>query len=233
MARKIKTEKEVNKKKRGVVGKIILILITIALIVFMVLLAMGAFLHKGPLKGWFKGNNNVPIEVKVLDEVKDFGYTISDRDTAYYKEEFGKLKEIINAKEIDQAKYAEYVARMFVNDLYTMSTKVNKYDVGGIEYYHVDDLDDFTKSVMENIYKTMLDDTYGTREQKLPEVKSIETVSVNETTYKLGTNTVKAYEVKLKWTYVNDMGYDTEGTVIVVQQNGTEKWSVVDFQPKL
>ena len=233
MARKIKTEKEVNKKKRGVVGKIILILITIALIVFMVLLAMGAFLHKGPLKGWFKGNNNVPIEVKVLDEVKDFGYTISDRDTAYDKEEFGKLKEIINAKEIDQAKYAEYVARMFVNDLYTMSTKVNKYDVGGIEFYHVGDLDDFTKSVMETLYKTMLDDTYGTRDQKLPEVKSVETVSVKETTYTIDGTKLDGYEIKLKWTYVNDMGYDSEGTVIVVKEGNSERLSVVDYQNKL
>ena len=229
MARKVMTEK---KKKKNIFKKIFLTLFIVALLVFIGLVIAGAF-HKGPLKGWFKGKENVPIEIKVLDEVKDYGYKISDRDTAYYKEEFAKLKEIINEKEVDEKKYSEYVARMFVNDLYTMSTKVNKYDVGGIEYYHVDDLDDFTKSVMENIYKTMLDDTYGTREQKLPEVKSIETVSVNETTYKLGTNTVKAYEVKLKWTYVNDMGYDTQGTVIVVQQNGTEKWSVVDFQPKL
>ena len=198
MARIVMTEK---KKKRNVVKKILLTLFIIALLVFIGLVIAGA-LHKGPLKGWFKGKENVPIEIKVLDEVKDYGYKISDRDTAYYKEEFAKLKEIINEKEVDEKKYSEYVARMFVNDLYTMSTKVNKYDVGGIEYYHVDDLDDFTKSVME-------------------------------TTYKLGTNTVKAYEVKLKWTYVNDMGYDTEGTVIVVQQNGTEKWSVVDFQPKL
>ena len=229
MARKIMTE---QKKKKKSIKKIILAIFTIALLVFIGLVIAGA-LHKGPLKGWFKKKGNAPVEVVILDEVKDYGYQISDRDSAYFKEEFGKLKEIINAKEFDESKYAEYVARMFVNDLYTMSTKVNKYDVGGIEYYHVDDLDDFTKSVMDTLYKTMLDDTYGTREQKLPEVKSMETVSVTETTYKLGSNPVKAYQVKLKWTYVNDMGYDSEGTVIVVQQNDSEKWAVVDYQNKL
>ncbi len=229
MARKVMTE---QKKKKNIVKKVLTTIFTILLLVFIGLLIAGAF-HKGPLKGWFKPKGNKPVEIVILDEVKDYGYQISDRDSAYFKEEFGKLKEIINAKDFDESKYAEYVARMFVNDLYTMSTKVNKYDVGGIEYYHVDDLDDFTKSVMETLYKTMLDDTYGTREQKLPEVKSMETVSVNETTYKLGSESVKAYEVKLKWTYVNDMGYDSEGTVIVVQQNNSEKWAVVDYQPKL
>ena len=29
------------------------------------------------------------------------------------------------------------------------------------------------------------------------------------------------------------MGYDSEGTVIVTQQNDSEKWAVVDYQPKL
>ena len=228
MARKVMTE---QKKKKKTFKKIFLTLLTIAILVFIGLVIAGA-LHKGPLKGWFKKPANKPVEVVVLDEVKDYGYKISDRDSAYFKEEFAKLKEIINAKEFDEKAYAEYVARMFVNDLYTMSTKVNKYDVGGIEYYHVDDLDDFTKSVMDTLYKTMLDDTYGTREQKLPEVKSMETVSVTETTYKLGSETVKGYEVKLKWTYVNDMGYDDHGTVVVVQQHDSEKWAVVDYQNK-
>ena len=229
MARKVLTE---QKKKKTIFKKIFWTLFTIAALVFVGLVIAGA-LHKGPFKGWFKKPANKPVEIVVLYEVKDYGYQISDKDTAYFKEEFGKLKEIINAKDFDEKKYAEYVARMFVNDLYTMSTKVNKYDVGGIEYYHKGDLDDYTKSVMDTLYKTMLDDTYGTREQKLPEVKSVETVSVNETTYKLGKETVKAYEVKLKWTYVNDMGYDNQGTVIVVQQNNSEKWAVVDYQPKL
>ena len=228
MARKINTEK---KKKKKIGLKIFILLI----IVLLVLSGFGIF-GKGPFKGmkkWFAGNQNKPIEVKVLDEVKDFGYKISDRDTKYYKEEFAKLKKIINEDPIDNKQYAEYVARMFVNDLYTMSTKVNKYDVGGIEYYHKNDLDDFTKSVMDTLYKTMLDDTYGTREQKLPEVASVETVSVEETTYDVDGTKVDGYKVVLKWTYVNDMGYDNQGTVIVVPEGNSGRWSVVDYQNKI
>ena len=228
MARKINTEKK-KKKKNGL--KIFIVLI----IALLVLAGFGCF-GKGPfkrLKKLFGNDHSKPVEIVVLDEVKDFGYKISDRDTKYYKEEFAKLKKIINADEIDTKQYAEYVARMFVNDLYTMSTKVNKYDVGGIEYYHKNDLDDFTKSVMDTLYKTMLDDTYGTREQKLPEVASVETISVEETTYEVDGEKLDGYVVKLKWSYVNDMGYDSQGTVVVVPEGDTGRWSVVDYQPKI
>lgn len=228
MVRKIETQAK-KKKKIGV--KIFLLLI----LVLLVLAGFGYF-GKGPFKGmkkWFAGKQNTPVEIKVLDELKDFGYKISDRDTKYYKEEFAKMKKIINADPIDTKQYAEYVARMFVNDLYTMSTKVNKYDVGGIEYYHKNDLDDYTKSVMDTLYKTMLDDTYGTREQKLPEVASVETISVEETTYDVGGTVLNGYKVKLKWTYVNDMGYDNQGTVIVVPEGDSGRWSVVDYQNKI
>ena len=228
MARKIDTEKK--KKKRYGLRTLGLLLIAL-----LVLCGFGIF-GKGPFKGmknWFSGNHNKPVEIKVLDEVKDYGYKISDRDTKYYKEEFAKMKKIINADPVDTKQYAEYVARMFVNDLYTMSTKVNKYDVGGIEYYHKGDLDDYTKSVMDTLYKTMLDDTYGTREQKLPEVNNVETISVEETTYDVDGKTLEGYKVKLKWTYVNDMGYDNQGTVVVVPEGDSGRWSVVDYQNNL
>lgn len=233
MARKVITDQSVKKKKKGVALSSIYVLFLIVLFTVTVLFLVGIVFKKGPFKNFLNKPANKPVEVVVLDEVKDFGYQISDRDTTYYKDEFAKLKEVINAEPIDEQKYAEYVGRMFVNDLYTMSTKVNKYDVGGIEYYHKDDLDDFTMSVMDTLYRTMLDDTYGTRDQKLPEVSSVETVSVTETTYKLGDKSVPGYEVKLKWTYVNDMGYDSAGTVIVVKENDTERWSVVDFKNKI
>ena len=130
-------------------------------------------------------------------------------------------------------KYATEVARMFVIDLYTLDTKVNKYDVGGIEYFYKDKRDMYSQKVIDTLYKTMIDNSYGDRKQTLPEVKSIETVSTEETKYLLGKEVVDGYLVKVTWTYKEDLGYDDEGSIIVVRDNGSNKLSVVDFQPTL
>ena len=67
MARKIDTEKK--KKKRYGLRTFILLLIAL-----LVLCGFGIF-GKGPFKGmknWFGGNHNKPVEIKVLDELKDY-----------------------------------------------------------------------------------------------------------------------------------------------------------------
>jgi len=173
-----------------------------------------------------------PIEIETIDEIKEYNYSIRNIDTNYYKDEFKKLKEILTQETIDNEKYAEYIARLFIIDLYTLNTKTNKYDVGSIKYFYDDKKEIFKNKVIDTLYASVKDNTYGDRKQELPEVKSIKTISVKETTYQIDGNTVNGYEIKLKWTYVTDMGYDTEGTVIVVQQNDS-KWAVVDFQNKI
>lgn len=218
MARKIKTEQEKKKTKRVVlIVSLILVLLAIVGVVIGIL-----HLNKEEPK-------NI-VEIKELDNLSDYNYKLTDKDSEYYKSEFEVLKEIVNASEIDEEKYATQVARMFVIDLYTLSTKVNKYDIGGIEYYHDTKKSMFEQKVMDTLYSTMLDDTYGDREQVLPEVKEVETVSVEKTKYLMGEEAVDGYLVKLNITYVSDMGYDTKASVVVCKEAGV-RWSVVDFQP--
>ena len=50
--------------------------------------------------------------------------------------------------------------------------------------------------------------------------------------YLMGEEKVDGYLVKLKMTYVDDLGYDTEASVVVCKEDGV-RWSVVDFQPTL
>lgn len=221
MARKVKTEKKKKKSKIKIIIVIILLL----------LVCVGGFF--GYKKFFKKEPNKKPVAVKVLDHLEEYGYSISDRDTKYYKEEFESLKKLLNSKDVDEKEYATFVARLFVNDLYTMSSKINKYDVGGTEFYYKDNVTMFNKKVMDTIYATLLDDTYGDRKQDLIEVNNVETVSVEETNYLVGNEKVDGYLVKLKWTYVSDMGYDDEGSVVVVKEHEGPRWSVVDFQPTL
>ncbi len=220
MARKIKTEQEKKKSRR----RIIIILVVI------ILLGVGGYFG---YKYLFKDNAPKKIvEVKELDNLSEYGYTLTDKDSKYFKSEYEVLKKLLTSGNVDEKEYATQVAKMFTIDLYTLSTKINKYDVGGLEYYYNDKKDMFEKKAMDTLYSSLLDDTYGDREQILPEVTNIEVVTTEDTTYSLGDNEVKGYLVKLKITYDSDMGYDKEASLVVCKEEGI-RWSVVDFQPTL
>lgn len=220
MARKVKTEQDKKKSKI----KIIIIFVVI------ILLGLGIFFGYK-----YISKMNEPkkvVEVKELDNLKDYGYTLTDKDSKYFEKEYENLKKILTSGEVNEEEYAKQVAKMFTIDLYTLSTKINKYDVGGLEYYYVDKKDMFEKKVMDTLYSTLLDDTYGDREQVLPEVTNVEIVSNEKTTYLLDEDEVNGYLVKLKITYDSDMGYDDEASVVICKEDGI-RWSVVDFQPTL
>lgn len=168
------------------------------------------------------------IQVNVLDTISEYDYKIDDRDSSYYKSEFEKLKNILN-EEIDYKVYSEQIAKMFIIDLYSIGTKVNKYDVGGLEFYHSNKKGMHELKVRDTLYDLLEDDSYGDRNQELPIVKSVEIISSLEDVYKLGDEEVPAYKIILKWDYEKDLGYDKEATIYVVKDG--IKQSVVSFNP--
>lgn len=219
MARVVETEQKKKKSKLKVV------LITLLIIL---LLAGGGF---AVWKFVFDKEEKVVQEIKEIDNLKDYGYTLVDKDSKYFKYEFGTLKEIINEKEIDTKEYAIQVAKMFTIDLYTMSTKVNKYDIGGVEYYHVTKKSMFEQKVMDTLYASLLDNTFGDRKQELPEVSEVSVVSCKEGTFTLGESSVDSYVVVMDIAYVKNLGYDKKVSVVVVQENDSNRWSVVEIKP--
>lgn len=223
--KKSKKKDKVKKEKKPGKGKKILIALLI-----IILIAGAGF---GVYKIFFdKDGKKSVVEVKVLDSLDDYGYTLSDKDTDLFKDEYNVLKDLLNEKEIDDEKYATQVAKLFVIDLYTINTKVNKLDIGGSEYYYLDKVTMFEKKVMDTLYYHLEDNTYGDREQELPEVKKIEVLSIEETEYKIGEKEKDAYLVQVEWEYVEDMGYDTEASIVLCKEDGV-RISVVDFQPTL
>ena len=223
--KKSKKKDKAKKEKKPGKGKKILIALLI-----IILIAGAGF---GVYKIFFdKDGKKSVVEVKVLDSLDDYGYTLSDKDTDLFKDEYNVLKDLLNEKEIDDEKYATQVAKLFVIDLYTINTKVNKLDIGGSEYYYLDKVTMFEKKVMDTLYYHLEDNTYGDREQELPEVKKIEVLSIEETEYKIGEKEKDAYLVQVEWEYVEDMGYDTEASIVLCKENGV-RISVVDFQPTL
>ena len=160
-------------------------------------------------------------------EIVGYGIFIDDSDTTLYKTEFDALNTNLTSDEINYDEYAKSIAKMFIIDLYTIKNKINKYDVGGLEFVYEPARENYTTNVIDTIYKYVEDNGNGEREQTLPVVKSINVDSFEKTKFtidkdkknKKDDKTFDAYKVKLTWSYSLDLGYDTTGEVIVINDN--------------
>ena len=110
---------------------------------------------------------------------------------------------------------------MFIIDLYTIKNKINKYDVGGIDFIYKSAKENYITNVTDTLYKYVEDDTKGEREQQLPAVKSIEIESFKKGKFKVNSEKkeYESYNVKLNWTYSIDLGYDKTGEVIIINKD--------------
>lgn len=164
-------------------------------------------------------DDNKVIKEKPLETIKGFDYKLEKRDNSLYKNEFLKLKEILEKENIDYEKYAESIAKLFIIDLYTLDNKVNKYDVGGTEFVHPDILENYKVNVEDTIYKYLEDNINENREQELPVVSKINSVKLKDISYQLKDENVDAYEVSISWDYKKDLDYDKQGTIIIVKKD--------------
>lgn len=202
-------------KKKYIISLSVIVSLIILLISF------SLFMHFHPIE------KKEQIKVNLLDSISEYGYTLDDRDSEIFKEEFDKLKETIDGNEIDEEKYSEAVARLFIIDLYSIKTKVNKYDVGGKEFYFTDKVAMYENKVKDTLYDLVEDDSYGNRTQQLPIVNKIETKNITKSQYKLGEDEVVSYVIELEWEYEKDLDYDNKGFVTIVKDG--IKQSVVAF----
>ena len=126
--------------------------------------------------------------------------------------EFNKLKDLDDDKEI-----ASQVAKLFVIDLFSIKYKVNKYEVTSVQYFYSTKRDMHRQKVLDEFYTFVEDNSYGDRDQELPEVKNVEVTNIKTDKYKLDEEKVDSYVVDLSIEYVKDMGYDKKGEVILVK----------------
>lgn len=168
--------------------------------------------------GWyiFKNRNSQeekPKEIKKLDTIEGYGYNLEDRDTVLFRENFEKLRDVLKQTPMDYLEYAKRLGTLYIIDLYTISNKVNQYDVGGSEYVYESKRDNYELKVKNTLYKYVEDNTYGKRIQFLPEVASIDVVDVKEEKVKIGDQEYDGYSLSLTWEYVKDLGYDKKCTL--------------------
>ena len=152
------------------------------------------------------------------DTIKGYDYTLKSNATKLYEDEFKALKANLEG-DINYDEYAVSVAKLFVIDLYTINNKVNKYDTGGASFVYPDGRDNYKLNVQDTIYKYVEDNTNGKRTQNLPEVSSVIVKDSKKDTYKIGDNSFEAYKINLEWSYVQDLGYDKTGEIILIKKD--------------
>ena len=187
--------KKIDKIKK-IIGIIILLLIVV-IGVYAVLIVL-------PNKG--KGT-----EITEVEKIK-FDYVQYSRDNSVYKDTFKKLKEELNKESIDYKKYAEYISKLFIIDLYTLNNKNSKNDIGGLQYLKEELKNNFILNASNTMYKYV-----GIDNTDLTEVNSVELINIVDTKYSINSTEYSAYEVNLKWEYKKDLGYDKEGKLIVIK----------------
>ncbi len=165
----------------------------------------------------FKNPNNKP-NYKEIDVIKDYNYTLENRDSKLMQDTFKSLKEILN-KEVDYKEYAKYLSELFIIDLFTIDNKDNKYDVGSTEYVLSDVVENYKLNVSDTLYKYVEDKNTNKRSATLPIVKSIEEKSIEEEKYVYNNEEYDAYKVVLNWTYEIDLDYPTKGEVILIKKD--------------
>ena len=221
MSKKTKKSKKNNKLPMRKKYKIPLILISI-----LIILCSGLLIYK---HFFYKGDRKPTVVSSIVDSMEEYGYTLSDQDGKLFKEKYYELKDILTAEDIDYDKYSQTLSELFIIDLYTMSTKINKYDVGGYEYVYKNEQEMFKGKVMDTIYESLEDNSYGDRKQQLPQVKSLELEDSEETTYKIEDKKLHGTKYTYSISYEKDLGYDDYVEITTVKDD--DKVYVVEFLP--
>lgn len=159
-------------------------------------------------------------EVKVLKEIKEYGYKLKDNKSEAYKKLFAKLEEELKKDSVDEEKYAKLISEMFILDFYSLDEKVAKTDVGGTDFIYQESLNDFLENAENTLYKYVESNIYKQRKQDLPIVEKVTVESVKNETFAYGEkNDDDAFIVEVSWTYKDKnkaKGYQDSATLTFI-----------------
>lgn len=198
----------------------------IIIVIIMLIAAIGGFIA---YKELYKNDNTK--EVKVIDNISKYGYSLKDKKPKRYKDMFKELKEILEAKEIDEEKYVKKISEMFIYDFYSLDDKTAKTDIGGVDFVYEEILENFLQNAQNTYYKYVENNIYNNRKQKLPIVDEITIKEVNQNAFAYGTEKDdKAYFVEVEWTYTDEKYDDYQKSAKLVFIHDGIKLSLVELQ---
>lgn len=198
-----------KKKRRVKVWPIITIIVV-------VLLGIIGFCMKDILKLL---KNNQQSQVTILSEIPAYGYSMNENDSEYYKSLFKDLKKLLEGDDIEDEAYACLVSQLFITDLYSLNSAINKNDIGGTQFVWHDFRNDFEKIAKTSLYAYVENNMYGTRKQELPSITNAEVTEIKKGKINFQNNDVEdenGYTVKVTVTYEKDLGYPTEFELLLL-----------------
>lgn len=170
-------------------------------------------------------------EVKVIDKIEKYGYRLKENKPKKYKKMFEELKEILEAKEVDEEKYAKKISEMFVYDFYSLDDKAAKTDIGGVDFVYGEILENFLQNAQNTYYKYVESNIYNNRKQKLPIIDTIEIKNIEQKAFAYGNKTDdKAYFVEVEWTFTDEKYDDYQKSATLVFIHDDIKLSLVELQ---
>lgn len=181
-------------------------------------LVLGLIYSIGGIYFYFFDKNNTN-KITNISSIKGYNYILKSNATQLMKEEFNLLKNNLESEKINEEEYALSIAKLFIIDIYTLDNKINKYDIGGVDYVMPLGIESLKLNITDTLYKYIEDNTNNKRKQELPEVKSILVEETEITEMKIDEEVYEAYKINLSWDYVKDLEYDKFGEVIVVKDN--------------
>lgn len=164
----------------------------------------------------FFNNNTVNKKLVSLDL---YGYTLSKNDTDVYKDAFNELKDVLNEENINYEEYAKLISKLFIIDVFTLDNKLASTDIGGLEFLHKDIKENFRENMGSSLYKNVLSNIDGKRNQELPIVSKVNVDNVFKTKYTYNKEEYDAYLVTLSWEYEKDLGYQNSIKLTIINDN--------------
>ena len=147
-------------------------------------------------------------KVKVVDEIKEYGYVLENNKPKQYKQLFKELVKVLKADKVNEEEYAKLISQMFAVDFYDLNSKTSKNDIGGIIFISEKSRENFALKASDTVYKYVEINVSGDRKQELPEVTNSSVKEIK--TEKLDKKNVKddnAYVVTVNLEYKKDLDY--------------------------
>lgn len=176
------------------------------------------------------GTGEKAKQVQVLSEIQEYGYSLKENDSKYYKKLFKSLDKELNKDIVDEEKYASLVSQLFISDFFSLDAAINKNDIGGEQFVYKDYKETFLKFAKNSIYKYVENNIYKDRNQELPLVSDVEVTDIKTDSYTsdTGVSDDSAFYVSVKITYEKDLSYQTIATLVLVHND--KKLEIVEMK---
>lgn len=195
------------------------------ILLIVIVAAVGGFV-------FYEMTNTPKVTIKkatVLNEIKEYGYTLKSNKSKAYKKEFANLATILNSDSVDEEAYLKSITKLFILDFYTLSDKVANTDVGGVDFIHTDAKTNFLEKAEDTIYKYVENNMYGGRRQSLPTVQDVTIEDIQNVSFTLNQETdTNAYQVTVSWTYTEENDYQNKATLTFAHEG--KKLSLVEMK---